>query len=278
MNARLPQSSPVVHPPSAGQSIGQLAVELPGATAVFRRLKLDFCCGGHLSLAEAVQGKGLALQDVLAELSALQRPDSAPAPAAADPGALIDHIISRYHDVHRAQLPELIRMAHRVETVHRGKPGVPAGLAGFLETLQTELTQHMDKEEAILFPMLKAGGNPFVVHPIGMMRAEHVDHGAALEHLNALTNDTHPPAGACNTWRALYAGVAQLRDDLIDHIHLENNVLLPQFETAKDAAAAATAAASPTSASTAAVSTVAMPASVATSGGCGGGGGGCGCQ
>ena len=275
MNARLLQSSPVVHPPSAGQSIGRLAVELPGATAVFRRLKLDFCCGGHLSLAEAVQGKGLALQDVLAELSALRRPDTAP--AAADPGALIDHIISRYHDVHRAQLPELIRMAHRVETVHRGKPGVPAGLTGFLETMQTELTQHMHKEEAILFPMLKAGGNPFVVHPIGMMRAEHVDHGAALEHLNALTNDTHPPAGACNTWRALYAGVAQLRDDLIDHIHLENNVLFSQFETAKDAAAAATAAASPTSASTAAVSTVAMPASVATSGGCGGGGG-CGCQ
>ena len=39
-----------------------------------------------------------------------------------------------------------------------------------------------------------------------------------------------PPQGACNTWRALYAGIAQLGDDLINHIHLENNVLFPRFE------------------------------------------------
>ena len=50
--------------------------------------------------------------------------------------------------------------------------------------------------------------------------------------LNALTNNANPPAGACNTWRALYAGIAQLNDDLINHIHLENNVLFPQFEAA----------------------------------------------
>ena len=280
MNARLPQPQTALQPLSETQSIGQLAVELPGATAVFRRLKLDFCCGGNLSLAEAAQARGLAPDAVLAELAALQRPDSAP--AATEPGALIDHIIGCYHDVHRAQFPELIRMAHRVESVHRDKPGVPAGLGAFLETMQHELTRHMHKEEAILFPMLKAGGNPFVVHPIGMMRAEHTDHGAALDLLNALTNDANPPAGACNTWRALYAGVAQLREDLIEHIHLENNVLFPLFEAAAAAGAPVSASANPA----AAVSTVAMPVAAAASasaaaksGGCGGGGGGgCGCQ
>ena len=271
MNARVSERQSAFQGLSANHSIGQLAVDLPGATAVFRRLKLDFCCGGHLSLAEAALAKGLALDSVLAELATLQRTDTAP--AATTPGALIDHIISRYHDVHRAQLPELIRMAHRVETVHRGKSGVPAGLGVFLETMQQELTQHMHKEEAILFPMLKAGGNPFVVHPIGMMRAEHNDHGVALEQLNALTNDAHPPAGACNTWRALYAGVAQLRDDLMDHIHLENNVLFPQFEAATQPSTST------------ANAKVAVPAAAATSatalpqtGGCGGGGAGCGCQ
>ena len=48
----------------------------------------------------------------------------------------------------------------------------------------------------------------------------------------ALTGDATPPTGACNTWRALYAGIAQLSDDLITHIHLENNLLFPQFEPA----------------------------------------------
>lgn len=228
MNARidsLQAAQPVLH---ADQQIGQIAVQLPGATAVFRRLKLDFCCGGQVSLAHAAAEKGLNVDEVLAELSALQRSDAAP--HAATPGELIDHILARYHEVHRQQLPELIRMARRVEAVHRDNPQVPVGLADLLEAMHQELVSHMLKEEQVLFPMLKNGGNPFVGQPIGMMRAEHVDHGEALDKLNALTNDATPPQGACNTWRALYAGIAQLGDDLVNHIHLENNVLFPAFE------------------------------------------------
>jgi len=228
MNARLETTEPGHHTVSADQQIGQIAVALPGATAVFRRLKLDFCCGGQVSLKQAAGDKGLDVNAVLGELSALQRP--AVLPGITEPVELIDHILSRYHDVHREQLPELIRMARRVEAVHRDNPQVPTGLAVLLETAQEELLSHMQKEETILFPMLKAGGNPFVGHPIDMMRTEHVDHGAMLEKLAAVTNDATPPAGACNTWRALYAGIAQLNDDLINHIHLENNVLFPQFE------------------------------------------------
>ena len=223
MNARLPQT-----PIDAEQAIGQIAVQLPGSTAVFRRLKLDFCCGGQVSLRQSCAAKGLDLQAVVDELSTLQRPTELP--DAGTPSEMIDHILARYHEVHRAQLPELIRMARRVEAVHRDNPHVPAGLADLLEEMHAELLSHMAKEEQVLFPMLKAGGNPFVGQPIHMMRAEHVDHGAALDRLNALTHDATPPQGACNTWRALYAGIAQLGDDLVSHIHLENNVLFPQFE------------------------------------------------
>lgn len=152
-----------------------------------------------------------------------------------EPAALIDHVLTRYHAVHRAQLPDLICMAQRIEAVHRENPLVPAGLADLLETMQQELLSHMEKEEAILFPMLQAGGNPFVRQPIAMMRAEHVDHGAMLEKLAARTNDATPPEGACNTWRALYAGIAQFHDDLINHIHLENNLLFAQFDTLQTA-------------------------------------------
>ena len=216
----------------ADQSLGQLAVDLPGATAVFRKLKLDFCCGGLVSLRQAALDKNLDLADVLGQLAALQRPDGLPENIA--PAALIDHIISRYHEVHRVQLPELVRMARRVEAVHRDNPDVPTGLAGLLEEMEQELLGHMHREEAILFPLLKSGGSPFVDQPLGMMRAEHTSHGLALDQIHALTHDMQPPEGACNTWRALYAGISQFTDDLIQHIHLENKVLFPAFEAARD--------------------------------------------
>ena len=217
-------------PIQAQDAIGQIAVDIPGATAVFRRLKIDFCCGGQISLRQAATDMGLDLQAVIDELAALRLPNDAP--SFDSPSAMIAHIISRYHDVHRAQLPELIRMAHRVEAVHKGKAQVPAGLGQALEAMHNELVSHMQKEELVLFPSLKAGGNPYIAQPIAMMRHEHTDHGAALEHIIALTHDMTPPAEACNTWRALYAGLNQLRDDLISHIHLENNILFPLFENA----------------------------------------------
>jgi regulator of cell morphogenesis and NO signaling len=231
MNARLQTTAPDTLNPD--QAIGQIAVQLPGATAVFRRLKLDFCCGGQVSLRQAANDKGLSLPTLLHELGTLQRSDALP--ETQTPTTLIDHILVRYHDVHRVQLPELIRMARRVEAVHREHPQVPRGLADFLDGMEQELLSHMLKEEQVLFPMLRAGGNAFVVQPIAMMRDEHTDHGEALERLAALTNDITPPEDACNTWRALYAGIVQLREDLIQHIHLENNVLFPQFETPQPA-------------------------------------------
>ncbi len=211
------------------QSLGQLAVQIPGATAVFRRFKLDFCCGGQQSLADACAQKGLDADTILSEIEGLVpvqvEPDTR------SPSQLIDHVLSRYHEVHRQQLPELIRMARRVEAVHRDHPLVPQGLANHLETMEQELLDHMAKEEQVLFPLLKQGGHPMVIHPIGMMRHEHVSHGAQLERLAALAHQHQPPAGACNTWQALYAGTARLAEDLVDHIHLENNVLFPLFES-----------------------------------------------
>lgn len=215
----------------SNQPIGQIAVQLPGATAIFRRLKLDFCCGGQISLAQATRDKGLDTAAVLAELASLPYGASA-MQVPTEPAALIAHILDRYHAVHRVQLPELERMARRVEAVHADHPDVPRGLAERLEHMETELLDHMEKEESVLFPLLERGGHPMVRHPIAMMRHEHVDHGAALEELDRLTHDMQPPQDACTTWRALYRGLAQLKDDLIAHIHLENNVLFPQFEEA----------------------------------------------
>ena len=207
-------------------AIGQIAVDLPGATAIFRRLKLDFCCGGQVSLSEACERKGLDTARVVAELAGLRRDDTAP--QTPDANVLIDHILTRYHAVHREQLPELIRMARRVEAVHRDNPDVPHGLADHLALMEVDLLEHMEKEEEVLFPAIE-DASAGLEGPIAVMRDEHTGHGEHLERLAELTRDHQPPQGACNTWRALYAGTAQLTNDLISHIHLENNVLFPRF-------------------------------------------------
>ena len=143
---------------------------------------------------------------------------------------LIQLILERYHQVHRREMPELRALAQRVESVHANNPAVPKGLSDLLARMHGEMESHMQKEEQILFPMMRSGGNPMIVHPIGMMRHEHDSHGEELEALSELTGDLTLPADACNTWRALYAGLGKFRDDLTEHIHIENNILFPKFE------------------------------------------------
>jgi regulator of cell morphogenesis and NO signaling len=208
------------------RSLGEIARELPGATAVFRRYKLDFCCGGGQSLREAAAAAGVDAGTVARELGAL-KPTECEAPEA--PLPLIDHILTRFHETHRRELPELITMARKVEEAHAQHAAVPKGLADLLEHIAEAIEEHMQKEERILFPMMKSGMGGMVSGPIEVMEHEHVEHGERLRQLEALTHDHTPPADACTTWQALYAGTRKLVDDVMQHIHLENNVLFPQF-------------------------------------------------
>jgi regulator of cell morphogenesis and NO signaling len=218
----------LTEPTFATRTLADIATSLPGATAIFRRNKLDFCCGGRVSLAEAADAKGLPLADIEAELAAIaalalppEKPESTE--------DLIALIEARYHAVHRRELPELARLARRVEAVHKAHPAVPAGLADLLETMTAEVEDHMRKEEQILFPLMRRGGHPIIAQPIAVMLAEHDDHGVHLRRLEALTDDFTPPADACPTWRALYVGARKFADDLMEHIHTENNILFPRF-------------------------------------------------
>jgi regulator of cell morphogenesis and NO signaling len=60
------------------------------------------------------------------------------------------------------------------------------------------------------------------------MMMEHEEAASALQRLRDLTNDYEVPPYACNTWRALWHGLAALEESLHQHIHLENNILFPR--------------------------------------------------
>lgn len=212
----------------ATTSLAEIATSLPGATGLFRRHKLDFCCNGQVPLADAAAAKGLDLAELEAELGTLAS-QARPVAPPENPAALIDLIETRYHAGHRRDLPELARLARRVEAVHKAHPAVPHGLAQLLDVVAADLEAHMQKEEQVLFPLMRRGGHPMIVHPLAAMRADHDEHGAHLRELERLTDGFVPPEGACATWRALYVGAQSFADELVEHIHTENNLLFPRF-------------------------------------------------
>ncbi len=210
------------------QPLGELALSIPRASALFRKYDMDYCCGGKQTLARAASRKELNLDLIEAELAKLAEQPLEKNWRNVALAEIINHIIVRYHDRHREQLPELILQATKVERVHAEKASVPRGLAKSLTMLHEELSSHMIKEEQILFPMIKQGMGSQAMGPISVMESEHDDAGELVEVIKHITHNVTPPADACTTWRAMYNGINEMIDDLMEHISLENNVLFPR--------------------------------------------------
>jgi regulator of cell morphogenesis and NO signaling len=120
-------------------------------------------------------------------------------------------------------------MARKVLGVHGARdPERLSELVSVFAGLRGELEEHMAKEEQVLFPMIRQGQGKRADDPISVMEHEHESAGAALRRLRELTDNYEVPENACNTWRALWHGLAALEEAMHRHIHLENNILFPR--------------------------------------------------
>lgn len=219
------QSEPI----SPSRTVAEIAATRPGASRVFHRFGLDFCCGGHVPLGTACAGARVDLDQVLAELeNEAARTECSEDWNSRPLDALIDHLVDHYHADHRVELPRLIEMARKVEEVHAGNPSRPQGLADLLTRQMYELEAHMQKEEQVAFPLIREAQARRAAVPIQVLEEEHRDQGEYLQRLRAKTKSFTPPSEACGTWRALYTELAALERDLMEHIHLENNILFPR--------------------------------------------------
>ena len=129
-------------------TLGEIACTLAGATQVFRKYKLDFCCAGNRTLEEALTDTTIPTEQLLHDLEALSVHTEGN-PEQFDDNTLIDHIITNYHDRHRRDLPELIALAAKVENRHLDKAECPVGLSQLLVQIFDELSSHMQKEEQV---------------------------------------------------------------------------------------------------------------------------------
>lgn len=213
------------------RTVDDLANDLPGAAEVFHRNRIDVCTSRGVSARRAAIARGLDPAALEAELQTLQPSEPA---VPAEPPALIAHILSRYHATHLREFPEAIRLATMVEAVHRHSDRCPFGLADHLEVMADDLEQHQQKEEAVLFPMMLAGGGPMLRFPIARMNQEHEDVERQLAVMTNLTANLTAPPDACGSWNALYALCRKISDDLREHMRIESEVLFPQFTAATD--------------------------------------------
>lgn len=226
---------------SNSQTVAELAISHPAALSVFTKYNIDYCCGGNRSLEDACLRVGLNPEKIRQEIfSAPALQSSVPARAEQWSASLLaDYIVQNHHEYVRRAIPEIEALLEKVCAAH-GEDNIELlNIQQDFADLAEELLNHMSKEELALFPALKrleASGE--VAHPladnlktpISMMEHEHNIAGDLMKSIRALSNHYTVPEFACPTYRVTYQKLKQFDDDLMTHVHLENNILFPKAE------------------------------------------------
>jgi regulator of cell morphogenesis and NO signaling len=227
----------------SNKTVREVALELPQATRVFEKLKIDYCCGGDKPVGEACASAGVevaSLERMLEELG--QDPGNGSLDfAKATLSELIGHILDKHHVYTKSEMARLETLIDKVIGAHGENHSELRSLGGLFQQLCADLKPHMFKEEQILFPYIlemeraslqnrPAPFAPFgtVNNPIRMMMTEHETVGDLLRELRALSSNYAVPADGCISYQTLYQALEAFEQDLHQHIHLENNILFPR--------------------------------------------------
>ncbi|MBK9142242.1 MAG: iron-sulfur cluster repair di-iron protein [Candidatus Melainabacteria bacterium] len=220
------------------KTVGQLVAEKPMSAKIFDEARIDFCCGGNLTLEQACEKAGVSLDSMVARLEQCE--------VGSDTGAdwnnvtlteLIEHIEKTHHVYVKSELPRLAALATKVARVHGERAPEMVELAEVFLRFKEEQEQHTMKEEMVLFPYIRSlesepspSAPPFgtVANPIACMEGDHDNAGMVLAKMRSLTGDYSAPEDACGSWKALVGGLESLDLDLRTHVHKENSILFPK--------------------------------------------------
>ncbi len=225
------------------ESLGEIAAKDLRKAQIFKKYGLDFCCGGKKTVKQACAEKGLDVTKIEQEL---QQADKLPAtrPVPYDEWSLdflSDYIVNTHHSYVKKTLPELRGYAAKVARVHGARHPELLAIHQLVENVNAELSEHLVKEEQVLFPFIKqlvaavdkgekmpASHFGSIENPISMMESEHETAGRDLEQIRKLSDNFSIPDDACASYSLLYRMLEEFEDDLHIHVHLENNILFPK--------------------------------------------------
>lgn len=222
------------------QIINDVIKAYPDTIAVFNQFQVDSCCGGGRPISETAAADGLSeLRPLLHALNRAARKLS-------DKGLsqVVREIESTHHEYLKRELPELqARVARLAEEAGSTEAAQPAAdLQRALAGLSMEISEHLFKEEQILFPTIQrleealAAGEPLspadlgcgARGPITQMNFEHEQAKEGLERIRAALESLEATEAAAGEATELRPRLVGLEDDLLEHIRAEEEELFPR--------------------------------------------------
>jgi regulator of cell morphogenesis and NO signaling len=221
--------------------VADIVTTIPQTADLFRKLRIDYCCGGKISLEDAAKERNLDPEQVLAEVLKIEQHQAAyvsSKPQSLDEAELVEHIQKKHHAFLREELVQMAPYVTKLARVHGDHQPHLLRVQELYTALKNELIEHTSEEDEVVFPLLLQYKNnpteeareqlmPYLLN----LEEDHDNAGNLLKELRDITHDFEPPADACGTYRLVYQRLSLLEQDTFEHIHLENHVLFEQVRS-----------------------------------------------
>jgi len=213
-------------------TVGEMAAQEPNSIKVYKELGIDFCCGGGKSLINILKEKNITMEAFSAKLNAAKskstlRIDFLSMP----PEQLAEYIEDKHHTYLWNAMPEINALFIKVLGVHGQHHTELFPLFKLFGTLKTDLEMHLIKEETRLFPEITKLNKNYDAMKLAIeIKEEHEAAGDLLEEMRKISKNYKLPDDACVSFKKLYTNIQAMEDDIHQHIHLENNILLANIK------------------------------------------------
>lgn len=225
----------------AHKKVGGIVAENFRTAKVFTQYGIDFCCKGGITLEAACAKHGISLDAIANDLQTEFKLPEEVHYTEFSLTQLIDHIVNIHHQYVVNSIPSLKAYLQKIAMVHGERHPELHSIKDLFFAAADALSEHLKKEELILFPYIKAMdeansshfhlSKPHFGHienPIHMMENDHDVEGERFREIARLSNNYTIPTDGCQTYRVAFAMLKEFEEDLHTHIHLENNILFPK--------------------------------------------------
>ncbi|MGE5520110.1 MAG: DUF542 domain-containing protein [Candidatus Dadabacteria bacterium] len=216
-----------------------------GTADVFTKWGINYCCGGNITLTKVCEQQNIDQAAVEAELKEATKKINVrgnPAYNEWPIDFLVDYVIYVHHAYVRKVGPQLNEQLKQVAEAHKAKHPELELVQDFFQDLIDELLEHMQSEEDRIFPYIKQINNTYnrkevygklfvrtLRKPLtDVVEKEHSRITATLIQLRKITNDFTISPDTCPKVQVIYRKLQEFDRDLVQHKHLENNILVPR--------------------------------------------------
>ena len=152
------------------------------------------------------------------------------------PDRIINHIVNTHHAYLKRELPRTGQLLFSILRTHGKKHQELIEIYLLFNDLKIELENHIIKEEEHIFPAMKQyessrtnENRKQLLKQIYEIESEHKVAGGIIKKISKTTNHFSLPMDACSTFELAYKKLAEIENDIFQHIHIIKIYYLKTF-------------------------------------------------